>query len=63
LLRAARSGGKKALRTTLACAALVPLADMSIVARHTADPRQLVLHAIGLAGIAAVWALATFGES
>ena len=63
LLRAAKRGGKKDLRTALACAALVPLADMTIVALRTGDPRRLSMHAAGLAGIAAVWALALFGES
>jgi hypothetical protein len=63
LLRASRKGGKKAFRTALACAALVPLADMTLVAVNTGDPRRLAVHAAGLAGIAAVWALATFGES
>ena len=58
LLRASKRGGTKALRTALACAALVPLADMTIVALRTGDPRRLALHAAGLAGIAAVWALA-----
>lgn len=58
LMRAARKGGTKALRAALACAALVPLADMTIVATSSNDPRRLTLHAVGLAGIAAVWAMA-----
>ena len=57
LLRASKRGGTKALRTALACAALVPLADMTIVATNSNDPRRLTLHAVGLAGIAAMWAM------
>lgn len=63
LLRSAISGGRKGLRATLACAALIPLADLAIVAAKGGDPRRLLLHAAGLAGIATVWALATVGES
>jgi hypothetical protein len=63
LLRASNRGGKKALRAALACATLLPLADMLIVASRTSEPKRLAVHAAGFMGIAAAWALATFGES
>ncbi len=62
LLRASNRGGKKGLRAALACAALLPLADMLIVASRTSEPKRLAPHAAGFMGIAAAWALATFGE-
>src|SRR5579875_2747517 len=57
LLRASNRGGKKG-----SCAALLPLADMLIVASRTSEPKRLAPHAAGFMGIAAAWALATFGE-
>jgi hypothetical protein len=62
LLRASLQGKKKALRTVLACTALVAGGDTLVVGALTRDPAKMAIHAIGLSGIAVVWLLAAFGE-